>query len=259
MKTVCIVGLAPSSRDLVAQEPVGVEMWSLNMGHAYFPPDIMARMTRWFQVHPWDEMAPRQNPRIGHLEWLANATIPVYLEELNPAVPSGRRYPYEDVCQTIGGNYMTSEPSFMLALAIHEGFELIKLYGIDMDCDREWAYERACFEHLLGFAMGRGIKIWLPEGCPLLKGPLYAKTVDVPSSVMIERLRQLEKKEAELVGELNRNLGQREMLEEMIELAYKGKDKLGSARVGHVVSPDGEVKVDALGLLTGGDVYTLVK
>ena len=233
-------------------------MWCLNMGHGYFPAELMAKFTRWFQVHPYYEMAPRQNPRLGHLKWLREAAIPVYMEEVHPDIPTSIRYPYEDVCQTIGGNYMTSEPAFMVALAIHEGFDLIKVYGVDMDCDREWAYERSCFEHLLGFAMGRGISVWLPEGCPMLKGSLYAKTVDVPSSYMVERLRQLQQKEAELVGEINRNLGQREMLEELIDLAYKGKDKLGNARVGHIVSPDGEVKVDALGLLTGGDVQTVV-
>ena len=258
MKTVCIVGLAPSSRDLAAQEPEGVEMWSLNMGHATFSEEIMAKMTRWFQVHPYYEMAPRQNPRLGHLKWLRQAKIPVYMEEVHPDIPASIRYPYEDVCRTIGGNYMTSEPSFMLALAIHEGFDLIKIFGVDMDCDREWAYERSCFEHLLGFAMGRGIKVMLPEGCPLLKGPLYAKTVDVPSSYMVERLRQLKEKEGELVGEINRNLGHQEILEELIELAYQGKDKLGNARTGHLVSADGQV-VDPLGILTGGSVRTLVK
>ena len=85
----------------------------------------MAKMTGWFQVHPYYEMAPRQNPRLGHLDWLKHAKIPVFMEEVHPEIPTSVRYPYEDVCRTIGGNYMTSEPAFMLALAIHEGFELI--------------------------------------------------------------------------------------------------------------------------------------
>ena len=258
MKTVCIVGMAPTTAHLFVHEPMGVEVWGLNQGHALFTSEAMTRFTRWFQVHPYEEMAARQRPELGHLEWLKGANIPVYMEEVHPDIPASVRYPYEEVCQTIGGNYMTSEPAFMLALAIHEKFDLIKVYGIDLDCEREWSYERACFEYLLGFAMGRGLKLWLPKGCPLLKGPLYAKTVDVPSGVMVERLRQLQERESELVGELNKNLGQREMLEELIELAYSGKDRLGNARVGNIVSPDGEVR-DPLGLLGGGRVKTVQK
>lgn len=258
MKTVCIVGLAPSTRELIAQEPDGVEMWCLNMGHAIFPQPLRQKFTRWFQVHPYAEMAPRQEPRLGHLEWLRQASIPVYMEEVHPEIPASVRYPYEAVCQTIGGNYLTSAPSFMLALAIHEGFELIKLYGIDMHNQQEWSYERPCFEYLLGLAIGRGIRVWMPESCPLLKGAIYAKTVDVPSSYLVERYRQLQGKHEELIAELNQVLGKLNLLEQIMDDAFKGPDRLGAARVGQLVSPDGEVsKVDPLGIMGGNKVRAI--
>jgi hypothetical protein len=188
--TVCIVGLSPSSRDGVLDEPAGVEIWSLNQGHAFMP-ELADRATRWFQVHPYEEMVARQRPEFGHLEWLREAKIPVYMEEVSPDVPMSVRYPYEDVCLDLSGVYLTSAVAFMIALAIHEKFTLIKLYGVEMASGTEYADQRPCVEYLLGQAIGRGIKIWLPLGCPLLAGASYAKTVMVPTSHIEKRMREL--------------------------------------------------------------------
>ena len=188
-----------------------MEMWSLNQGHAIFPPEVMTRMTRWFQVHPWEEMVPRQNRREKHLEWLATAPVPVYLEELHiEQVPSGIRYPYEEVCFDLGTDYLTSAIAFMFALAIHEKFELIKLYGLDMAYGTEYFDQRPCMEFLAGLAIGRGIQVWTPDSCPLFKGQRYAKTVMIPSSKVAARMadftreKTIKKDEANaLAGSLN--------------------------------------------------------
>jgi hypothetical protein len=132
-------------------------------------------------------MERRQRPGEGHIEWLAQCGIPVYLEEVQTQIPTGVRYPYEDVVATIGSNYFaTNSFGYMVALAIHEGFEEIKLYGADFGPkDTSDAYARPCIEFLLGLAVGRGIKVWAPEGSALLKGDLYGRTVD-PSGLALE-------------------------------------------------------------------------
>lgn len=204
LKTVAIVGLAPSTRELCVQEPEGVEVWSLNQGHAIFPPEVMARMTRWFQVHPWEEMVARQNQREKHLEWLASTTIPVYLEELHPeAVPSGVRYPYEEVCADLGTDYLTSAIAFMLALAIHGRFQVIKLYGFEMAYGTEYFDQRPCLEYLAGIARGRGITVWTPDSCPLFKGQRYAKTVMIPSTKVAMRMAQFTREKTVKKDEAN--------------------------------------------------------
>lgn len=181
--TVCIVGLSPTTRENVANEPPGVEIWSLNQGHSVFSDTVMQRMTRWFQVHPWEAMSRRQDPEKFHIEWLQSCQIPVYLEQERPDVPSGIRYPYEAVCATIGSNYFaTNSLCYMTALAIHEGFKAIKIYGCDMGPkDVSDGYARPCMEFLLGIAVGKGINIWVSEECTLLTGDLYARNVPVPS------------------------------------------------------------------------------
>lgn len=232
MKTVCIVGLAPTTSHLFIHEPRGIEIWGLNQGHALFTSEAMARFTAWFQVHPYEEMAARQLPELGHLDFLRQARIPVYLEEIHPEIPASVRYPYEEVTATIGGTYLTSAPAFMLALAIHQGFELIKIYGVDMAEETEYTDQRPCFEFLLGFAIARGVQIWLPPGCPLLKGPLYAKTVFITSSTVDRRLQAYISDRDRLLAEYNVSVGKVLAAREMLNLALKGEGKEGPGRIG---------------------------
>lgn len=186
-KSVCIIGMPPEPVALLEQEPNGTEFWGLNQGHAVSPPNILKRCTRWFQIHPWEPMAARQDPRHGHLEWLKTCGIPVYLEELQAEVPTGVRYPVEDVDDTIGSNYFASNSfCYMLALAIHEDFKHIRIYGVDFGPnDLSDGYARGPMEFLLGFAAAKGIKIWVPEASALLKCDMYAKSVD-PSVLALE-------------------------------------------------------------------------
>ena len=241
MKTGCIVGMAPTTSHLFIHEPLGIEVWGLNQGHALFTQEAMARFTRWFQVHPYEEMAARQLPELHHLDFLQQAQIPVYMEEVHPSIPNSVRYPCEAIGEMTGGTYLTSAPSFMLALAIYEGFELIKVYGIDMATATEYQDQRPCFEFLLGFAIAKGIKVWLPPGCPLLKGPLYAKTVFITSSTVERRLHAYISERDRLLAEYNVMVGKVLAAQEMLQLALKGAGKEEPGRVGLWQDPEGGV------------------
>ena len=241
MRTVCIVGMAPTTSHLFIHEPRGSEIWGLNQGHALFTSEAMERFTRWFQVHPYEDMAARQRPELGHMEWLKQAKIPVYMEELHPDIPSSVKYPYEEVTAMLGGTYLTSAPAFMLALAIHERFELIKIYGIDMAENTEYQDQRPCFEFLLGFAIAQAINVWLPPGCPLLKGPLYAKTVFITSSTVEKRLTAYISDRDRLLAEYNVSVGKVLAAREMLQLALKGEGKEGPGRIGLWQDPEGGV------------------
>lgn len=179
-KTVCIVGLDDYLWDGLWVEPDCHEFWGLNQGHVKIDQILLRRFTRWFQIHPWEPMMVRQRPEVGHIEWLAQCGLPVYLEKEQPEIPTGVRYPFEEVVATIGSNYFAVNTfGYMVALAIHGGFQEIKVYGADFGpSDISDAYARPCIEFLLGLAVGRGIKVWVPEGSALLKGDLYGRTVD---------------------------------------------------------------------------------
>lgn len=182
-KTVCIVGMGPAGKDLLPCEPSDVEMWGLNLGHLGWV-DI-DKYSAWFQLHPLSAITSYYYEHEAHLEFLRTFGKPVYLhDEPDESIPTGIRYPYEDVCKTIGSNYFaTNTLPYMVALAIHQGFERIKVYGVGMgEQDIGDSYARPSMEFVLGLAVGKGIEVWVPDDSPLLKGNLYARTVMIPST-----------------------------------------------------------------------------
>lgn len=227
--TVAIIGLAPGTREYFVDDlRLCDEVWGLNQLHVLISPELQAHFTRWFQVHPYEEMVQRQRPEHEHLEWLKQAQMPVYMEAAHPDIPTSVRYPYEEVTMSLGGTYLTSAPAFMVALALYEGFDQIRLYGIDMAGGTEYVEQRPCMEYLLGMAMGKGIQVWLPPGCPLLKGPLYAKTVGVPTSQIHNRMRGLKAEAREVLDRYHELLGSIRMCEEFLVTALKGEEAGGA-------------------------------
>jgi hypothetical protein len=87
-------------------------------------------------------------------------------------------YPFDQVAATTGA-YWNSSIAYMLALAIHEGAEEIAIYGVDMKGDDEYGYQKPNMEYLIGLAIGRGIKVTIPDASPLLKfNPVGVKFFD---------------------------------------------------------------------------------
>ena len=64
--------------------------------------------------------------------------------------------------------YFTSTINMMVALALYENFERIELFGFEMSSKEEYAYQKPATEFWLGIALGRGVEVYLPEGCALL-------------------------------------------------------------------------------------------
>ena len=60
----------------------------------------------------------------------------------------------------------------LMALAIWEGYEEIRLYGIVMGHKTEYARQRPGLKYWIGFARARGISVWAPEITQLTK-PIY--------------------------------------------------------------------------------------
>ena len=199
VKRCCIVGTAESWRQTPWNDPT-LEVWSLNDAYVLgFP-----RIDRWFEQHPMDKMwfrdprtkivDPRQVPKghyirpRGHLEWLKQfaATHPVFLQAEPPDdwPANARRFPIEAVTQEFGDSYWACGPSYMLALAVLEGYTEIWITGIHLATEHEYREQRPQFENLLGRLLGRSVKesikgefryydgdvrIVLPKAAPILQ------------------------------------------------------------------------------------------
>lgn len=160
-KKVAIVGFASSSRDLAPWADPSYELWGMNQAYEHF----QRRPDRWFEIHTPDAQADVAVPTY-HAD-LQKMPCPVYMIDVTPEVPQSVRYPRERV--TVGRAYFTSTAAFMVALAIHEGFEEIALFGIDCTIGGEYAYQKPCLEWWLGQAEGRGIRVVIPKTSALLK------------------------------------------------------------------------------------------
>lgn len=171
VKKVAIVGTAMTHKNAPYGDP-SWELWGLNDHWNNMP-----RATRWFEAN-YDaakEAKVSHRKEITRLDWLKTCPIPVYMEKHYDEVPMSIRYPYEEINDFIsdldpcGRYYFTNSVSYMIALAIYEGFDIIHLYGVDMAVGSEYEQQRPSCEFWVGIAKGRGIQMYIPEQSDLLK------------------------------------------------------------------------------------------
>lgn len=131
LKKVAIVGFSNHKTEAPYNDPT-FEIWGLNDLHESIP-----RWNRWFEMHSDKQIKDYCSRKQGkpYLEGLASLGVPVYMQKVRPEVPTSVEYPIERMKAQFG-DYFTNSISFMLALAIDEGYQVIHVYGVDMaqDC-----------------------------------------------------------------------------------------------------------------------------
>jgi len=166
MSRVAIVGFAPSHVDTPWTDP-DLQIWTMNYHHTQVP-----RSDRIFEIHDWDYLQKEDGG--AHLRQLATVTVPVYMQDQHDQVPTSVAYPIAEMTALYlmpeaEKPYFTNTASYMIALAIAEGFTQIELYGVDMANDSEYAYQRPSCEFFLGIAVGKGIRVLTHRLSDLLK------------------------------------------------------------------------------------------
>lgn len=128
-----------------------------------------------FEVHTLEQMIADFGPDVEG--WLndpfAKTCVPtVYLlPEVAKDFPACKPYPMDEAAALMGGRtYFTSSFSYMLAMALlQDDVTEIGIWGVDLADGTEYTEQRPCAEFLIGMAMGRGIKVTIPERSALLK------------------------------------------------------------------------------------------
>lgn len=174
-KKLCILGTAWSCKDAPFADP-DYDFWGV--AHCLMLPQIQ-KMDAVFEIHLksiWEkEVDPRTGKPIIH-----NANpgkIKTYLHEIDPDIPTSVKFPrvaleekYRKYIPESDYFYATNSIVWMVILGIDLGYEQIDLYGVHLECDQEWAFERPCVEFWMGFAAGKGIKIDVAKSADVCRG-----------------------------------------------------------------------------------------
>ena len=181
----CIVGTAESLKEA----PFGdesVEIWAA--GTAIARPEC-ERADKVFELHPrryWGNPAP--------LERYSEFDGPVYMQDHYEEIPNSVKYPHDEIKErfhldAMGNNlYVTNTITWMLLLAIYEGYTDISLYGVHMSHETEYAYQRSSCSWALGIIhglmlAGEKYTIRIAEQSSLLKAE-YEYGYDEPTKTM---------------------------------------------------------------------------
>jgi len=174
-KKVAIVGGGPTK----SKAPLADQSWDIwTFGRAK---QKLARFDRWFEMHSIPQLRALRGDRRTKMRYpeywrfLGKLRCPVYMQKRHSDIPASVPYPLERAIKEFGRCF-TSTVSYMIALAIMEGYSHIGLWGIDLTDRAEYLYERAAVEYLLGVAAARGIVVVLPASCTLTV-PLHPKPV----------------------------------------------------------------------------------
>lgn len=207
MKKVAIVGSASSWNKAPFNDET-YEIWTLNNMYLHIP-----KATRWFDIHDKYvlETYYAKGGQFEHIKKLSEMTIPVYMQEVHPDIPTSVKYPLDEILKKFNRDYFRSSVDYMIALALYEGFEVIEVYGVNMAADDEYAYQKPSASYWLGRAEGMGVKIYLPDECDLLKGYFrYAYDAEFERNVRIKgnaRMKELEVQSAEFSKNYYLSLG----------------------------------------------------
>ena len=208
MKRLCILGTAQTLKEAPINEDY--EFWALNDMYKVVP---VERISRWFEIHKWD-MA---ETKTQHIQVLSQLSIPIYMQEQHPEIPTSVKYPLETLIEHFGRRFFNSTIDYMIALAIYEGYKDISIYGVHMSYMEEYGEQRPSCLYWLGVAEGKGIKIHIPDDSDLLKSYwLYGyedkkrKDLEVKGNA---RLKELERQAAEFQKNYYLSLGAKDTWE----------------------------------------------
>jgi len=147
---VVLIGKGPSSK-LAPFKGSGLTTWGVNDAVAHRECDVCFFMDRHLVK---DSQMDRS------VTASVNTTkTPMYSAQDWEDIPSCIVYPKDEVMRRFGTDYFADSCAYMIALAIHHGFDHLHLYGFEYGWGDKYEKERPCVESWLGRALGMGIKV----------------------------------------------------------------------------------------------------
>ncbi len=185
-KTVAIVGNNVTTRIDIPFARRYIDIWAFNEAVLA---DWMKRVDAIFQMHDapiWKNPLNRNDGKFSN--WIIkDHPYPIYMLDKYGEVPASYKYPLKEICDSLLPlfyrgmhknkrillKYFTSSVCYALALAIYKGYECIQLFGVEMESNTEYAYQRDGVIFWIGIALGKGIEVNIHPNSRLFSEPLY--------------------------------------------------------------------------------------
>lgn len=170
MRKIAIVGRCWSTRSDAPWNSPDWELWTLAW-------DPVPKTHRMFEMHlNFRTFLGSQEEGDFHVSGLRMSKVPVYMWAKHDDIPMSVKYPMDAVHKLIGSAngaktpYLESSIAQMFALALLETEvgDRIAIYGVDLHCDTEYAFQRPNLEYLIGLGRGMGRKVIIPPHSALL-------------------------------------------------------------------------------------------
>lgn len=142
MKEVSIVGGSPGFEKVYEAEGT---TWVVSSVFKSMNPDKVDLIFQMHKSEVWEPWLPEEFKRV------ITGTLGPY-----------RMYPVKQMLEKYGPVFGSSI-SWMIALAIEEGYQKINIFGCDMASQEEYIYQRDTFFYFCGRAEALGIQICIPE------------------------------------------------------------------------------------------------
>lgn len=198
--TVAIVGSHPRTRAEFDFDRTDCDIWLFNEAISNPANEWAKRADAVFQMHEetiWRNPANRNDPK--HYEWLSTQrSVEVYMQDFYKDVPRSVRYPLDEIVERFKIKYFTSSVAYALALACYFGYKRIELYGVEMETNTEYIYQRDGVTLWIGVAKGLGIDV--DAHISMFDQPLYGYEGEVVFKYgqFVERIAELEPQVEEL-------------------------------------------------------------
>jgi hypothetical protein len=152
LKKLAIVGSGKNTRDLAPFDDQSFDIWVFNEAANS---EWCKRWTACFQMHEPEIYKGHNTKDPTHWQWLQKEHgKPIYMQDVDPAVPNSVRFPLEEAQELAGVRMFPTTFAYMAALAIMQGYELIKIYGVELSAS-EYEYQANGYLFWFGFLRGR--------------------------------------------------------------------------------------------------------
>jgi hypothetical protein len=174
---VAILGFAPSWAK-TPWDDLSMEVWAINGLYTYLDQVPNSHAERWFDMHREHEIVKQDDDdtHVKRLKELVKKGVKLYTCEPMKDFPEAIVYPLEEIEKMVGRSYWTNTISYLVAYAVYlkkigemPDLNEIHVYGVDMAQDGEFQFQRPSVEFIIGWAIGEGIKVVLPQESDILR------------------------------------------------------------------------------------------